>query len=352
MPDSRHAPQRVTRSNLVATIGHALDVARAAAAAPDVILHLPALTVRLHCSDPDARRNCLIRLAVTAPDPANPLMDVMETSPEDRVLPPPPLWGEATYVPRDVEMLLQDTPYRASYFHDLGLWHLWDRRHRFGLQWMQARGAVPPWEPAGPLRIFLHWALSGPHDRLVHSGTLGLKGKAVLLAGRGGSGKSATVTAGIAAGMQSAGDDYVHIRIGPERTCVLPVFSTLKQDAAGLKRLGLADTAAAGEPNWQGKHEFFAADIGGKPLTGPLDLKAVLVPVISGGPLTAVVPGSSRDAMLALAPSALFQMPGERDSGVAFFAALVRRLPCSRLNLGYDPVQMTQCLRMFLDQSP
>ena len=130
-----------------------------------------------------------------------------------------------------------------------------------GLQWMQAADGYPPWEPAAPLRVFLHWFYSARGMRLCHAGTLGKNGCGVLLGGSGGSGKSGTVVGGVLNGLKTVGDDYVVIDGRGERAIAYPVFTTMKQDAAGLKRLGLDTTIArTGGANWQGKFEFSCQD--------------------------------------------------------------------------------------------
>lgn len=342
---------KVTGENLVASIRHAIETCRAKSTNPDVVLTLHGLTIRLHCKNKAFLGHCLNHI-VNDPSFAmtsQKTIDIHVTSPEDGLLGPPPLWGEETYQTPRIEAMLETTPVRASYYDALGLWHVYDHESATGLQWMQNPVAYPPWESAGPLRIFMHWALSMPQSRLVHAGTLGQDGKAVLMVGRGGSGKSSTVVAGIAHQMQSAGDDYVHVRHDAGRTNVYPVFSVLKQDAAGLNRLGLFDIPARNKANWQAKYEFGAPDVGGLPMTGPLAVKAILIPVIGNRQDTSITPASKKEAMLALAPSTVLQMPGERISGMAFFADLVRRLPCHRLTLGSDPVGIVSAIRNFLE---
>ena len=53
--------------------------------------------------------------------------------------------------------------------------------------------------------------------------------------------------------------------------------------------------------------------------------------------------------MLALAPTGIFQLPGERESGVKFFTDLIRRLPCFELALSSDPDDVSRTVETFLD---
>lgn len=199
---------------------------------------------------------------------------------------------------------------------------------------------------------FLHWFHAHAGRRLVHAGTLGHAGIGVLLAGKGGSGKSGTVAGGLAHGLDSVGDDYVLVERAETGLRALPVYSTLKQDAPGLERIGkLREVAAGRQVNWQDKYEFDSTDIGGKPLCPALDVRAILLPSIAPGTEeTSIVPVSRSRAMLALAPSGLFQMPGDRDTGVELMAWMVRALPCHSLRLGPDPREATSRIAAFIEE--
>jgi hypothetical protein len=184
--------------------------------------------------------------------------------------------------------------------------------------------------------------------RLTHAGTLGANGKGVLLAGAGGAGKSGTVAAGLLNGLDSVGDDYVLIDLSNGVTA-RPLFSTLKQDPQGFARLGLKRRVPANGPlNWQGKHAFHIDDIAPRPVPATLDIVALVVPHISGGGASSIMPVSRRDAMIALAPSGIAQMPGERESGFRFFSDLTRLLPCYRLSLGTQPQEIAGTVADFL----
>jgi hypothetical protein len=111
--------------------------------------------------------------------------------------------------PQRISEVLREAGILASYFSDLDHWHIYDQSTATAVQLMRSAGEYPPWETGAPLRPFLHWHYALQGRRLTHCGTLGIGGKGVILAGAGGSGKSATVIAGLLHGLQSVGDDYV-----------------------------------------------------------------------------------------------------------------------------------------------
>ena len=271
-------------------------------------------------------------------------------SPEDSSMPPPPAWGEPIFHPRQFEKRLEGTPFRATYFHDCRLWQIYDHQQKFCLQWMAGSRSYPAWEPGAPLRVFLHWAYRFQGLRLAHAGTLGKGGAGVLLVGRGGSGKSSTVVGGVARGLESVGDDYVLIEQSPDAVTAYPLYPTFKQDRRGLARLGLEEAIAPGRAaNWQEKFEFGCREISGRPLADRLRIGAILIPTIAEVPHSIIRPIPKNRAMLALAPTGLFQMPGERDSGVRFYSDLVRRVPCFALMLSRNPADVSSVLEKFID---
>ncbi len=266
---------------------------------------------------------------------------------------PPRGWWEPSYSAVDFERRLEAAGLGGAYWHDARMWTVFDRATGEGVQLLSRPGAWPPWEPASPLRLFLAWAHLAGGRRLVHAATLGRDGIGALIAGQGGSGKSGTTLAGLAAGLDSAGDDYVLVDPAAAADGAImahPVYRVAKQDPAGLSRLGLSRLAAASAPNWQGKHEFDVAAIGGGRISA-LKLKAILAPRIAGAAQTRITPASARDAMLALAPSSVFQIPGERVSALSFFAGLARRLPAFRVELGRDPAEIAARIDAFLGEA-
>ena len=263
-------------------------------------------------------------------------------------LPQPARWSDAHFTEHGFAEHLAEAGLRGHHFHDLDFWQVYDPRRRVGVQLMRSKDGFPPWEPGAPLRAFLHWEYAARGMRLTHAGTLGANGKGVLVAGAGGAGKSGTVVAGLLNGLDSVGDDYVLIDLSSGVTA-RPLFSTLKQDPKGFARLGLKDRLGTHGPlNWQGKHVFRIGDIAHRPVPATLDIVALMVPHIGGGGTSSIMPVSRRNAMIALAPSGIAQMPGERESGFRFFSDLTRRLPCYRLSLGTDPGEIAGTVADFL----
>ncbi len=262
----------------------------------------------------------------------------------------PAIWQEPSFSPVNFDRIITGRQLRGYYHHEHRFWQFYDPASRRGIQAMMAPDRYPPWESSGPLRAFLHWAYDDLGMRLAHAATLGCAGRGVLLAGSGGSGKSGTTLAGIAHGLQSVGDDYVLLDRGPTRYAHA-IFSRMKQDVAGLKRVSV-DVAQLrhSKPNWQHKIEFDPREIRQDAFTDRMEIVGILLPKIAHRSRTAIEPARPVDAMLALAPSGLFQMPGCAASGVRFFSDLARRTPVFHLNLSENPAEIAGAVRRFLDK--
>lgn len=259
-------------------------------------------------------------------------------------------WAESFYHERAVEGVLADSDLRLHYFQPAEFWQILDRSRGVGLQIMTDATGYPAWDPGSPLRNFVQWQVAGPTRGLVHAGTLGQEGNGVLLAGPGGSGKSATVLSGVLGGLQSVGDDYVMVEDGtPPRARSL--FRTMKQDPEGLTRLGLDGALIAdGSRNWQGKHQFSVTDLGAGSDPGSLNLSAILLPRVSGNAQSRVTPATAKEGFLALAPTGVSQIPGDRRHAFALAARLTRALPCYHLDLGTDPDEVAATLRRIISE--
>lgn len=256
------------------------------------------------------------------------------------------IWQLAEVSEREIERWLHGSPYHLH--HVDGFWQLFDRSSRRGWQLMSRATGYPPWDPGSPLRNLLHWAMNVDELSLLHGGTLGLGETHVFLAGPGGSGKSGTVLAGVARGLTSLGDDYVGVDASQEEARAL--YRVMKQDPAGVQRLGLIGHAAVSEGlNWQGKYLIDSALLCSTAMQPACRLARLVFPLPTDRSRTTFVPMDEKAAFLRLAPSAVTQIPGDRSIQVRAAGTLVRRLPAYEMRLGRDPDEVIEALTRFLE---
>lgn len=214
-----------------------------------------------------------------------------------------------------------------------------------GIELMVRPGDYPPWNESFPLRNFLHWAYQSIGWRIVHAATLGIDGKGVLLAGPGGAGKSGTTLAGVLAGLDSVGDDYVAMQASDTTISAHPVMRLMKQDAAGLARLRLDPARLGlGDLNWQDKYEFDFEVLGAGRRARAIDIKAIVLPRVRHAERSTLSRARAADVMNALAPNNLQQLPDGWAQGLSFIGALARRLPAWWLDLGDDPAEIADVI--------
>jgi len=263
--------------------------------------------------------------------------------------PMPLRWHEGDgFSSRDFERILADAGLRGFYEHDAPSWQVFDPAKRLGVQSLAHPEGFPRWETGSPLRLFLHWAYAAAHCRMTHAAALGTNGRGALLVGPSGAGKSATALAGLMNGLECAGDDYVLLEAKAALTAHA-VFPLVKQDREGLARSGITHPAiTTATPNWHGKIEINPVEIGLPALTPKMTIGALLIPVIARTERTSFQPVSAREAALALAPSAVFQLPGDTNEGFTYFSAIVKRLPAYRMALSQQPAEIASAIDSFL----
>jgi hypothetical protein len=211
---------------------------------------------------------------------------------------------------------------------------VFDVERRTGIFWGSSIDRLSWWERAEPLRASLHWALNGEDRCLVHAAGVADEDGVILLAGSGGSGKTTTALACVRDGLGFVGDNYVLVSLG--RT---PVAYALYRNAKLRPRtLDLLPELAAAVTSFDvERDEKFIVDVGrwrSGQLAGGLPIKAVVVTRVTGGETT-LEPASPVEALLALAPTTIYQLP--RNGGaLGPMAELVRRAPSFTLEVGDD----------------
>lgn len=110
-----------------------------------------------------------------------------------------------------------------------GLIKYFDTKSGQGLFAAHNLANLPSWEWFSPIKEFVHcWALQ-QDAWLAHAATIGFKnGKALLLVGPGGSGKSTTCVRLILDGNQTCGDDYVLLACDPKKVVAYSIYRTIK----------------------------------------------------------------------------------------------------------------------------
>lgn len=271
----------------------------------------------------------------------------------------PPPWRVEDYGPRGEVLGLEDTPYRALYNSDSECLTFCDLQARRAIVWL--RGRLPVYERAAPLMAVLPRLLAPTLETtepriMVHGGAVGTADGALLLAGRGGSGKSTTALAALCAGMDYLADDYCLLHVAPGGTTVRSLYASAKVDGAMLARLPqLRERGLVVEGRMDGeKHLLQLASRGGDQLAASRPLRALVLPRVEAGrgPHSATSRATPAEALRALAPSTVFQLGGAGAATTRELARLVARVPAFHLHLGTDVAAVPAVLRDLLGACP
>jgi hypothetical protein len=216
------------------------------------------------------------------------------------------------------------------------------------LHWVYEISKVPAGAAASPLRTPLGLLLATRGRYLLHGAAIGRPSGALLLAAKGGSGKSTSALACLDAAARPgaprllvAGDDFVVFEPGRGLPRVHAFFGTAKIDRVhaalfpGLEPLVARDGGPLDVPGEKAVLRLFpdAADR----LAPVLPLRAIAVPALDlDRPESCIEPLSRVGAVLALAPSSIFLVPGTGAETLNAATRLVAGLPCYRLRLGRD----------------
>ncbi|MEO1591139.1 MAG: serine kinase [Cyanobacteria bacterium J06632_22] len=205
--------------------------------------------------------------------------------------------------------------------------------------WVRDVNNIPFWETAAPLRILLHWWLGSRQLKYVHAAVVGTDTAGAMLVGKGGSGKSTTALSCLKSPLTYVSDDYCLLSAqGEPRAYSLYSSAKLKPDNTLLPELTPLIHNSDRKPDEKPYvllHEHFPNKI-----VSSLPVRVILLPRVTGKAETTVQAASGAAALLALAPSTLFQLPGGSSNAFQEMAALVKALPCYWLDLGTNLAQI------------
>lgn len=227
----------------------------------------------------------------------------------------------------------------ANYHPDTATLSLVDHDRHIAFYWKRDASPVPYYEQCAPFRSLLHGYIRENGGQFVHAAAVGTEKGGVLLAGKGGSGKSTSALACLSSALSYAGDDYCIVaEDGVGGFNVHSLYCTAKvvamTDLDRFPGLSRHVTNPRREPGEKVAVSLYK-DWAGK-LMEAFPLRAVLVPRITGALGTSMVACSASEALMAIAPSTMSQLPFSGREDLRFLGAMVRSLPCYELLLGRD----------------
>jgi hypothetical protein len=176
----------------------------------------------------------------------------------------------------------------------------------------------------------------GEHARrMVHAGAVGTALGGVLLAGRGGVGKSTTALSCLLSGLLYAGDDYVLLDTEME-PIAHSLYCSAKLHVDQLRRFPQLSPAVSPHQLSEEKVLLLLYPRFEEQIETSLSIQAIVLPQIVGLGRTRLRSVSATISLMALAPSTIFQLQGSSQATFQHIRRLVEQVPSYVLELGAD----------------
>jgi hypothetical protein len=270
-----------------------------------------------------------------------------ESSPTARPTPP---WGADCYGRRGEIVGFNDDRFHTVYQPGLDILQMFDRQASEAFYWAPTWRRVPYWEQSFPLRSILHWWCGSRPWVPVHAGAVGSDGAGVLIAGKSGSGKSTSTLACLEAGLGYAGDDYVLVGDHPAPR-VESLYGTAKLVPDNLSRFPrLRELVVNAGRLDEEKALLFVNQSHAESMMNEMELRAIVVPRVTGLRDSRVLRVSPQAAVFAIAPTTIFQLPGGGTGVMDKVARVARRVPAYALEAGTDLPQIPALIRSLLSR--
>ena len=248
---------------------------------------------------------------------------------------PPTPWDNTEYSIRNEVRGWSDARFRTTFHMGSGVLTLLDLERNRAILWIRDARELPYYESGAPLLPIFHAWMKERQRRLVHAAAIGNERGGVLLVGRGGSGKSSTALQTFTSNLLYAADDYCLLSEENDELRAWSLYSSGKvhgEDAQFFPHLQSSlsnETAMMNE-----KALYFFHPLWQHKLGEGFPIRAILLPRVTNQGAPQMRPLSRAQALLALAPSTIFQLPNAGRETFEWLSALVRRVPSYTLDLG------------------
>ncbi len=198
------------------------------------------------------------------------------------------------------------------------------------------------------VNAFARWAKAN-NKLLFHAAAVGTGGKGVMIAGRGGSGKSTFAVSCLAEDLDFVSDDYTLITASGE-LLAMPLYTivALREDMYGeFPQLGkplLEEDGSfrGGKPQFQVPAERFSS---------ALNIKALIIPKIAGDDEPSIAPIPPSKVMIHLIHSTITQIESRHDTAlIQQMAQRLSGLPVYEMRMSTDLKKNPAFLRSFIEK--
>ena len=228
--------------------------------------------------------------------------------------------------------------------------NLFDKERSLAIYWINNSNQIQYWDTGAPLLNILHLWFGEKGLQMVHGGAVGMPKGGVLLVGKGGSGKSTSALSCLNSELFYAGDDYVLLARDPE-PIAHNVYCTGKVNSYDVEKFQFLFPALS-NADWLNEEKalYFLNDQFPKKIIPSFPIRAILVPRITAKSKTYLELASTSDALTALIPSTIIQMPFAGKKACEIITKIGMDAPCYYLNLGSELGQIPQVILSLISQ--
>lgn len=201
---------------------------------------------------------------------------------------------------------------------------------------------------ASPGHFALAAWLCGPDKQMLHCAGIARKGRAALLLGVGGSGKSTTAVAAVASGWSYLGDDLCILANNTKQPTLHSLFASAKLTPQTDARLGLADWATLGNTAI-GKRVVLLPESCSFLPSAPLAALIAVRPSADGQVRTAPLPRTAAVRALTLAAAQATTARARPAHWLQLAAATAAVVPAWQLEVGWDITAVIGALDRLID---
>jgi hypothetical protein len=272
------------------------------------------------------------------------LWDENETDVQCAISPPNGSGGRPTFV-------LQSPDGRFIARQRASSFSCYDREARRIISVAAWSDQVSVYERGKPLdRPLLQWH-NDQNLQTIHAGLVSWDGKGVLFIGKSGSGKSTSALACFMAGFHFLSEDVVGLQSLSDQSFVgHSIYNSVFLKTDHLRRFLCMYPHVATNISSEDKSLLLLSQIYPDQLARSVPIRAIVCPRVVDTSKAKIRPASKSDALLALAPSSLLELPN-RGLGCRGFQTLVRlieKVPCYWLEVGRELNHIPACLRDLL----
>jgi hypothetical protein len=226
-----------------------------------------------------------------------------------------------------------------------------DQTRNVALLWIDDAVDIPRWDRCRPLLQLLHWWLACGDWQPVHAAAVcGTEG-GVLIAGKGGTGKSTAALACLRAGWRYAGDDFVLVNCTP-RPRVENLFGTARLRTDMLARFPGLQSAVTNYECVGGyeKADLLLTKIYPLSSFSGFSIRAILLPRYGGSADCGFRRARHPEAMQSLAPTTMMMLHGDASASFRRIAAFIAATPAYWFDVGGDLDSIPAAIADILDR--